>query len=133
VVNLVFLVAIVLLFFTAFKLIPAYMVLWTLPCIVFFSATDLGLGARLLKTKPFQWLGERSYSIYLWHLLFLGPYTHFLQSHLTPLGFGLVVMVLVLAASEISYHYYECPLREYIRKIPIYFRLPVLLGGTPKR
>jgi hypothetical protein len=67
----------------------------------------------LLRAKPLQWIGARSYAIYLWHFPMLilaerkwGPLS-------VPTRAGLLVGSLVLAA--ISYHLVENPVRHNIR------------------
>ena len=117
-IDCVFLISIGMFFLVVFKFMPSQHVLYALPFLVFFSATDRGLAAGLLKTKPFQWLGERSYSIYLWHMVCLGSYTYFLHARLSEFGYDLVVLALILGISEMSYRFFECPCREYLRKFP---------------
>ena len=41
-------------------------------------------------------------SVCLWHTRFLTGYTRFLRRHFNELGFGLTVIVLVLAISELA-------------------------------
>lgn len=118
VINFVILTTIAIFLLVAFKFMPNRLVPYALPFLVFFSVADKGFAASLLKTKPFQWLGERSYSIYLWHELCLGSYTRFLHTHLSEFGYDVVVIVLILGVSEMSYRFFECPCREYIRKFP---------------
>lgn len=62
---------------------------------------------RLLATGPFVWVGDRSYSLYLWHwpILLLGD-AYGLTS--TPSGIALLV-VLSLALSSMSYRFIERP------------------------
>lgn len=91
-------------------------VLLAIPTLVFLSATDRGFILRPLKMRIFQWLGERSYSIYLWHLilmeLFLGRISRVLP---VPVG-DVIYCLLVLVVAELSYRFFECPCREYFRK-----------------
>jgi len=67
----------------------------------------------LLSSRPLRWLGERSYSIYLWNVLaraaILNTFGH------TPVGdLGWSVAVLVLG--EASFRYVERPLRTRLRR-----------------
>jgi peptidoglycan/LPS O-acetylase OafA/YrhL len=66
--------------------------------------------ALLLNTKPFQWLGARSYSIYLWHWPILVYATTFepLLSHRS--RFACLFLTMVCAAA--SYQLLEQPIRR---------------------
>ena len=92
-----------------------------------------------MKTRPVQWVGDVSYSIYLWHwpLLILTPFL--LDRQLTtPIKLVLVALTLVLAA--LSKRFVEDPVRtgpflsrERPRKtamVMVVATLPVLLGVT---
>jgi peptidoglycan/LPS O-acetylase OafA/YrhL len=79
------------------------------------AATALIIRARpeafapWLAARPLQWLGQRSYSLYLWHwplIVLLGP-------HLPtgPMGIGLVLAAIV-AVSALAYALVEDPLRR---------------------
>ncbi len=71
-----------------------------------------GLLARVFSLAPLVWLGKRSYGLYLWHyplLLLMNPPTDFEE----PSPFSLIVQVVViLAATEFSYHFIETPIRH---------------------
>ena len=70
---------------------------------------------RLLATRPMRWLGERSYSIYLWNVLaritVLGSLGHTLVGDV-----AWIAMFLVLA--EVSFRYVETPLRARLSGRP---------------
>jgi peptidoglycan/LPS O-acetylase OafA/YrhL len=65
----------------------------------------------LLSLQPFQWLGARSYSAYLWHwpMLIIGAAA--LKKTLT-VPEALVLLGMSLAASELSYQFIENPVRH---------------------
>lgn len=73
---------------------------------------------RVLRSRPFVWTGDRSYSIYLWHwpVLILGDSLRISQS--APGILFLVAISLVLAS--ISYRYIEWPFwkGQYSRAAP---------------
>jgi peptidoglycan/LPS O-acetylase OafA/YrhL len=68
--------------------------------------------ASLLSSRPMQWLGDRSYSIYLWNVLARIVALHALGH--TPAGdIAWVVMFVVMA--EVSFRFVERPLRARLR------------------
>jgi peptidoglycan/LPS O-acetylase OafA/YrhL len=89
--------------------------------IVFATWPDRGLVARLLSARPFQRLGDISYSVYLMHVP-LGVALWFLWSHveyrmgLAPaLGRAVwlgLVFAAVLGVSELTYRRIEVPARR---------------------
>lgn len=86
--------------------------------IIFFSAYDIGFVAHALKTRALQWLGERSYSIYLWHIPLM-TYLGLLGLKQWALPTCLVypaIIALVLLAADLSYRFFETPSRTLIRK-----------------
>jgi peptidoglycan/LPS O-acetylase OafA/YrhL len=105
--------------------IPSQFLLCAFPLLVFATAYDRGAAAAILNHSLFQWLGERSYSIYLWHM----PVLTFFRFLLAPVvaryipvsavpGFMklAVVTCAVLLVSELSYRYFEAPCRAWIRR-----------------
>jgi len=65
--------------------------------------------SRAMSSRPLTWLGDHSYSIYLWHwpILFFARRLGFLD---TILEF-LIVIVIVLVVSALSYRLVEVPMR----------------------
>ncbi|MBM6908219.1 acyltransferase [Collinsella intestinalis] len=71
-----------------------------------------GLVARVLSLPPLVWLGQRSYSIYLWHyplLLLMNPVANINE---TPWWMTLIQLAVVVAAAELSYRLVETPCRK---------------------
>jgi peptidoglycan/LPS O-acetylase OafA/YrhL len=70
----------------------------------------------LLATRPARWLGQRSYSVYLWHP-FIGVIL-FYQFHVGD-GLGMLVMVLLLSLviADVSFRWIESPLRNFGRRL----------------
>jgi peptidoglycan/LPS O-acetylase OafA/YrhL len=71
---------------------------------------------RLMRLRPLEWIGQRSYGIYLWHwpaiviLTEALPTAHDSPAHWAVRGLALVV---ALAVSAASYRWVEQPVREH--------------------
>jgi peptidoglycan/LPS O-acetylase OafA/YrhL len=92
--------------------------------IVFFTSFNNSLTAAL-GIPILEWLGERSYSIYLLHhpiIVFF--FRLVLYPHKEADGYSLwiisvthlLIVILTFLCAEISYRFFECPTREWIRK-----------------
>jgi peptidoglycan/LPS O-acetylase OafA/YrhL len=78
---------------------------------------------RLLSNRVSVFLGDISYSLYLWHsvcLMGLGPVRRKLLSFLSPnyemLAMALVAVPLTIFLSWLSYKYIEVPARQWLRR-----------------
>ena len=84
------------------------------------AALLLALRLRLFESAPMVWLGDRSYAIYLINLPIIWALGHYigplLGSGWLVLGVHLLVIALVLAASDLSLRLVENPARRAIRK-----------------
>jgi peptidoglycan/LPS O-acetylase OafA/YrhL len=67
----------------------------------------------LLATTPFQWIGRRSYSLYLWHWPVLIIAAERAGRTSLPVGESLVLVVVALALSMASYSLLENPIRHW--------------------
>jgi peptidoglycan/LPS O-acetylase OafA/YrhL len=80
----------------------------TLVMLMAVKASPRAAAGRLLASRPMRWLGERSYSIYLWNVLariaVLGVLGHTVAGDLAWIAIFLVV-------AEASFRYVERPLR----------------------
>jgi peptidoglycan/LPS O-acetylase OafA/YrhL len=82
--------------------------------LVLLLVPDRGILARLLQTRPMQWLGLHSYSIYLTHVTVLtvldwpGRAVPEPAKHLV----GLLYIGIVFAVSAMTYRYIEAPWRQ---------------------
>jgi peptidoglycan/LPS O-acetylase OafA/YrhL len=126
-INCASILAILFLMATRSSILPESYIVCTFPIIAYLTAFDVGLLAGLLKTPFFQWLGERSYSIYLWQfpacsyylfclnviLLHSPAYSKF--HGIWGLLHFIVAIGIVLLISELSYRYFEVPFRQKIR------------------
>ncbi|HEV7710646.1 MAG TPA: acyltransferase family protein [Asanoa sp.] len=94
-------------------------------------AAGVSAGARgpvaILGTRPFQWVGDLSYSLYLWHW----PMIVIAAAHFGDLSVkqGLVVAAASLIPAWITFKIIENPLR-YARAISKSPRLALSLGGN---
>ncbi len=67
--------------------------------------------ARLLGSRPFTWLGDRSYGLYLWHWPILLAYLAISERTVaTPLA-GLVIMGASVLAADLTLRFIEGPTR----------------------
>jgi peptidoglycan/LPS O-acetylase OafA/YrhL len=90
-----------------------------LPCLGAAAVIAAGVGeqsraacGRLLALPPFTWLGDRSYALYLWHWPILVIATDYADRNLT-LGVKLMLLVLAIALSAVSYALIENPIRRH--------------------
>lgn len=107
---------------------------WSLAAPIVFAAVVLvfawesGAGSRLLKSKPFVFLGTVSYSIYMVHLFVAGRFADTLrlaQAHGISLVDSkwagdlviLVCLAVVVAISALTYRLIEAPGRAWFRRI----------------
>ncbi|MFT4221273.1 MAG: acyltransferase family protein [Microbacterium sp.] len=71
---------------------------------------ETGVG-RLLTVKPMRWIGDISYSLYLWHwpLIVIGT---FLLGGELPVQYGLLIVALSVLPAWLSYTFVENPFRS---------------------
>ena len=70
--------------------------------------------AVVLNVRPMRWVGDLSYSLYLWHWPLIVFATYFFDGTL-PVWAGLIVVVLAVVPSWLSYRYVEQPFRDWQR------------------
>lgn len=71
-----------------------------------------GRGWSVLTSRPMAWIGERAYSMYLFHLLILAQLTFLRDGHAPLAGFFLTVPLMIalsLVAGAIGYRFIERP------------------------
>jgi peptidoglycan/LPS O-acetylase OafA/YrhL len=90
------------------RLATPFPVLSTVLIIIAYDARP-GRIYQLVSQWPLQWLGARSYSIYLWHwpILLFGR-----QLIGESIASTMVLLSIVLLVSALAYRYIECPLRS---------------------
>ncbi|GAA4473520.1 acyltransferase family protein [Enteractinococcus fodinae] len=70
--------------------------------------------ARVLNVRPMRWIGDLSYSLYLWHWPLL-VFAAYLADGDLPVGYGLLIVTLAIIPSWLSYRYIEEPFRNWQR------------------
>ncbi|WP_433784959.1 acyltransferase family protein [Actinomycetospora sp. CA-101289] len=101
---------------------PGYLALWPVTCaaaVIVAGDTDHPLGtARLLASRPMQYLGSISFPLYLWHwpVLLLASATFHVSEPGPLLGLGIIGLSLLLAAG--TRHLVEDPLLRRRRARP---------------
>lgn len=70
--------------------------------------------AVVLNVRPMRWVGDLSYSLYLWHWPLIIFATYIFDGKL-PVWIGLLVVVLAIIPSWLSYRYIEQPFRDWQR------------------
>jgi len=74
---------------------------------------ETGVG-RLLSLRPMRWVGDLSYSLYLWHWPLIVVATYLLGGTLG-FGWGLAITALSFVPSWLSYRFIENPFRDWPR------------------
>jgi len=102
---------------------------------ILLSIGDVKDNGKFLDSKILKFLGDRSYSIYLWHWPFIVFSNYLFPASQVMLTFSLLISFVV---SVIAYKYVENPIRRKPPKVkeltlkilPIFLILPILLSGT---
>ena len=103
-------------------------------CVIAGGTATRWAPVALLRFGPFQWLGSRSYSAYLWHWPILIIAEPALGRELSVVD-GLVCTAVGLVLSELSFRFVENPVRRNIsirglRAAALATALVALLGGS---
>ena len=83
---------------------------------------------RILSVKPLQWIGARSYSIYLWHW----PVLIIAESHaarVLTVAERLIAIAAAVIAASLSHHFLENPVRHSV-SLQAKPRLALMVGGS---
>lgn len=103
-------------------------------CVIAGGTSTAWAPVSVLRFAPFQWLGSRSYSAYLWHWPILIIAEPALGRELSVVD-GLVCTAVGLGLSELSFRFVENPVRRNIsirglRAAALATALVALLGGS---
>ena len=109
------------------EMVPRSLVFPAFAGLVFSTTHPAAWVSRLFQLPLMEYLGERSYSLYLWHFpLIICLQRRFLYPHLrtdgsAPLNVRLFVWlaipVVLFATAELSYRCFEVPLRQKLRAL----------------
>lgn len=86
------------------------------------------LVGRALAVRPMQWIGARSYSLYLWHWPFLTIAAEYLAHDLSAIQ-NTGLLLLALAATAVSYRLIENPVRR-ARVLATHTGLTLAIGAV---
>jgi peptidoglycan/LPS O-acetylase OafA/YrhL len=126
--------------YNSFNIIPNIIVVIFTILIIFFSK-KLYLFKIISKIKYFNYIGKISYSLYLWHFIFLSIYRNYSLSD-SNLGTNndiLIKIIIIIASfflSILSFKYIETPFRDFnfinsakFRKLLILFSMILIFLG----
>ncbi|MEO8022967.1 acyltransferase [Polaromonas sp.] len=88
--------------------------------LVFSVSQDTGFAASMLKSKPFQVLGQRSYSVYMMHpilMIFVEPFARRTQGTVLIAVVVVAYLAILLLVSGWTYKFIEDPLRKWFNRI----------------
>ncbi len=79
---------------------------------------------RILLWRPIHFLGEISYSLYLWHFVVILYCVHLLYGRIPPVAILCLALVLSILISFCSYRWIEVPSMNLGRKLSNAFQRP---------
>lgn len=89
-----------------------------------------GTVGQLLASKPMVWVGELSYSLYLWHWPVLALLRYYTGSQVLDMPLSLLFIVLTVVLSTLSYYVVETPLRAHRARFKQMLGYSLLVGGV---
>lgn len=83
---------------------------------------------RAISVKPMVYIGELSYSIYLWHWPVLAFIRYYTDSYILPLKLAAFALLVIAILSWISYKFIEVPFRDLKsnKKMAVAFAIPMI-------
>ena len=88
-----------------------------------------GMAGQLLAFKPMVWLGQLSYSLYLWHWPVLALLRYYTGTQVLDITFSLLFVTLTLLLAMLSYYWVEAPLRGRYTPLRQTFAYGLLAGA----
>jgi peptidoglycan/LPS O-acetylase OafA/YrhL len=115
---------------------PGYQTLWPVLCaVLILFAADAGgrFGAhRPLSVRPVQWLGVRSYGIYLWHWPILVLYLAHTDGSRPSLLAGAAIVAAAVVLAALTYRLAELPAGDLLRsRRPAWAVVLVIVSAMP--
>ncbi|WP_286998391.1 MULTISPECIES: acyltransferase family protein [Comamonas] len=89
-----------------------------------------GTVGQLLASKPMVWVGELSYSLYLWHWPVLALMRYYTGSQVLDMPLSLLFIVLTVVLATVSYYVVETPLRAHRARFKQMLGYSLLVGGV---
>jgi peptidoglycan/LPS O-acetylase OafA/YrhL len=78
-------------------------------CVFVIMAFSSNTFSRVLLVKPVHFLGQISYSLYLYHAIFLISLVNLLHSHFPIIGILFICLIVSTVAASLSYYFVEIP------------------------
>lgn len=94
-----------------------------------------GFAWRVLANRPMVWVGELSYSLYLWHWPVLALLRYYTGTQVLDIRFGVLFVILTLLLATLSFYAVEVPLRarrRNLKQVLGYGLLAVAVLGTSR-
>lgn len=89
-----------------------------------------GPAGQLLTSQPMVWLGELSYSLYLWHWPVLALLRYYTGVEMLDISFSLLFIMLTLLLATLSYYGVETPLRDRSSRLKLALGYGSLAGAV---
>lgn len=89
-----------------------------------------GIAQRLLGCRPMVWLGELSYSLYLWHWPILALLRYYTGDQVLDMPFSVLFIALTLLMATLSFLWVETPLRARHIRLKLMFGFSLLVAAT---
>ncbi len=80
-------------------------------CLIF--STHFRVVNQLLNSAPAIWIGQLSYSLYVWHLAALFLFSDFATTYLPISAFSWFMFSCSFVVASVSYYFFEKPLLKY--------------------